>query len=66
MILKSAGPVANAISASWLIRHWTLPYLSAENKIKILSKKTRPTKDLKRPRGGTGGEVKSFLRTVTV
>ena len=36
-------------------------------KIKILPEKTRPTKDLKRPRGGTGGGgTKSFLRTVTV
>ena len=33
----------------------------------MLPRKTRPTKDLKRPRGGTGGgEAKLFLRTVTV
>ena len=29
--------------------------VSAQNKIKILPRKTRPTKDLKRPKGGTGG-----------
>ena len=44
-----------------------IPALSAKNKIKILPKKIRPTKDLKRPRGGTGGggeEATFFLRTV--
>ena len=35
-------------------------------KIKILRRKTRPTKDLKRPRGGAREKGKQFLRTVTV
>ena len=44
----------------------TLPYLSPENKIKILSRKTRPMKDFKEAQGRNGGEAKSFLRTVAV
>ena len=36
-------------------------------KIKVLPKRTRPTKDLKRTKGGTGGkEAKLFLSTVSV
>ena len=34
--------------------------------MKILPRKTRPTKHLKRPRGVTGRGAKLFLRTVTV
>ena len=35
-------------------------------KIGLLPRKTKPTKDLKRPRGGTGrGVAKLFLRTAT-
>ena len=41
--------------------------LNAKNKIKILPRKTKPTKDLKWPRGGTErGVAKLFLRTATV
>ena len=36
-------------------------------KLKIPPRKTKPTKDLKRPRGGTGrGVAKLFLRSATV